>query len=161
MTMFHSSRIMNYEADNRRRWLKTLPEHPYPNDTFFNPLWLDFQTCSTIWVRISEFQQAHYVQRIDVQSRGAGSINTLRSLKVNPNSDLYNQANESIKSLTAMVDPKIPLEFSGNYPIGDSNSAAGSSGTGSGREGGTVSGSIYSDGSAGNFQTRRLSFKLN
>ncbi|KAJ5766675.1 uncharacterized protein N7511_004291 [Penicillium nucicola] len=80
------------------------------------------------------------------------TVNTLRSLKVNPNSALYNQTNKSIKSLMAMVDPTIPLEFSGNYPIGDSNSTVGSGGSGSGRNSGPVSGSINSDGSASNFK---------
>jgi hypothetical protein len=79
-------------------------------------------------------------------------VNTLRGLKVNPKSALYNQTNKNIKSLMAMVDPTIPLEFSGNYPIGDSNSTAHGGGTGSGRNGGPVSGNINSDGSASNFK---------
>ncbi|KAJ6019370.1 hypothetical protein N7522_001437 [Penicillium canescens] len=79
-------------------------------------------------------------------------VNTLRGLKVNPNSALYNQTNKNIKLLMAMVDPTIPLEFSGNYPIGDSNSTADGGGTGSGHSGGPVSGNINSDGSASNFK---------
>ncbi|KAJ6019457.1 hypothetical protein N7522_001524 [Penicillium canescens] len=79
-------------------------------------------------------------------------VNTLRDLKVNPNSALYNQTSKNIKLLMAMVDPTIPLEFSGNYPIGDSNSTADGGGTGSGHNGGPVSGNINSDGSACNFK---------
>ncbi|KAJ5146602.1 uncharacterized protein N7515_001166 [Penicillium bovifimosum] len=80
------------------------------------------------------------------------NVNTLRGLKVNPTSALYSQSNKNIQSLMAMVDPTIPLEFSGNYPIGGSNSNAGGGGTGSGRNGSPASGNIYSDGSASNFK---------
>ncbi|KAJ5593493.1 hypothetical protein N7537_010397 [Penicillium hordei] len=62
-------------------------------------------------------------------------VDLLRALKVNPNSALYNQASELIRSLMSRVDRTIPLEFYGNYPSGASDS------TGGGGDGGSESGS--------------------
>ncbi|KAJ5228631.1 hypothetical protein N7489_009339 [Penicillium chrysogenum] len=83
-------------------------------------------------------------------------VDALKALKVNPNSALYNQASESIQSLMTMVDPTIPLEFSGNYPSGDSDS------TGANNHGGSDDGSDNgnnenTDGSAGSSKAKASS----
>jgi hypothetical protein len=83
-------------------------------------------------------------------------VDALKALKVNPNSALYNQASESIQSLMAMVDPTIPLEFSGNYPSGDSDS------TGADNHGGSDDGpdsgnNDNTDGSAGSSKAKASS----
>ncbi|KAJ5447916.1 hypothetical protein N7445_002737 [Penicillium cf. griseofulvum] len=52
-------------------------------------------------------------------------VDALQALKFNPNSALYNQKDNSTRSLMAMVDPTIPLEFSGNYPSDNSDLTGG------------------------------------
>ncbi|KAJ5454996.1 hypothetical protein N7530_012765 [Penicillium desertorum] len=77
-------------------------------------------------------------------------VDLLRALKVNPNSALYNQASESIRSLMSRVDPTIPLEFYGNYPSGVSDSTGGGGDTGSesGSDSRSDGGTTNNDGSA-------------
>lgn len=83
-------------------------------------------------------------------------VDALKALKVNPNSALYNQASESIQSLMTMVDPTIPLEFTGNYPSGTSDSTGGSSNGGDddGSDSGT---NENTDGSAGSSKAKASS----
>jgi hypothetical protein len=83
-------------------------------------------------------------------------VDALRVLKSNPNSALYNQASESIQSLMTMVDPTIPLEFSGNYPTSNGGSTGDNSNGGDdgGNDGGNNS---NSDGSASSSKTKASS----
>lgn len=83
-------------------------------------------------------------------------VDALKALKVNPNSALYNQASESIQSLMTMVDPTIPLEFSGNYPSGTSDSTGGSS-NGGGDDGPDSGNNENTDGSAGSSKAKASS----
>lgn len=83
-------------------------------------------------------------------------VDALKALKVNPNSALYNQASESIQSLMTMVDPTIPLEFSGNYPSGTSDSTGGSS-NGGGDDGSDSGNNENTDGSAGSSKAKASS----
>ncbi|KAJ5503167.1 hypothetical protein N7463_006041 [Penicillium fimorum] len=83
-------------------------------------------------------------------------VDALQALKINPNSALYKQDSESIKSLMAMVDPTIPLEFSGNYPSGNSGSTDGNNHGGS--DNGPDSGNNdNTDGSAGSSKAKASS----
>lgn len=56
-------------------------------------------------------------------------VETLKSLKLNPNSALYEQQNEAVKTIMGMVDPSIPIEFNGNFPTGDEDSSSGYNGS--------------------------------
>ncbi|KAJ5465228.1 uncharacterized protein N7458_000914 [Penicillium daleae] len=73
-------------------------------------------------------------------------VQSLKDLKLNPNSALYQSSDESVKTLMAMVDPSIPLEFAGNYPTLDGSSSP-SSGAGGSSNGGSSNGSGSPDGS--------------
>ncbi|KAJ9484324.1 hypothetical protein VN97_g9056 [Penicillium thymicola] len=89
-------------------------------------------------------------------------VDLLRAVKVNPNSALYNQASESIQSLMSKVDPKIPLDFYGNYPSGVGDSTGGGSDGDS--EGGSDSrsdgGTTNNDGSASSSKTNSSSIGI-
>jgi hypothetical protein len=86
-------------------------------------------------------------------------VDALKALKVNPNSALYNQASESIQSLMTMVDPTIPLEFSGNYPSAGSDSTGG--GSDGGDDGNNDDGNnTNSDGSASSSKTKASSIGI-
>jgi hypothetical protein len=82
-------------------------------------------------------------------------VDALRALKINPLSALYNQESESIQSLMSMVDSTIPLEFSGNYPSGksDSTDGHGDGGSTDNSDGGNNNG----DGSAGSSKAKASS----
>ncbi|KAJ5143024.1 uncharacterized protein N7515_001811 [Penicillium bovifimosum] len=83
-------------------------------------------------------------------------VDALRALKINPNSALYNQKSESIQSLMSMVDSTIPLEFSGNYPSGktDSTDGHGDGGSTDDSDGGNNN---NGDGSAGSSKAKASS----
>ncbi|KAJ5824342.1 hypothetical protein N7447_006682 [Penicillium robsamsonii] len=83
-------------------------------------------------------------------------VDALQALKVNPNSALYNQPSESIASLMAMVDPTIPLEFSGNYPSGNSDSTDGNNHDGN-DDGPDSGNNENTDGSAGSSKAKASS----
>ncbi|OQD78059.1 hypothetical protein PENANT_c093G10444 [Penicillium antarcticum] len=142
-TPLSSSQIFKYTPQAIE---KALPRHPVKDI----PVMFALQP-------YYNWQTAGYNATLAIFYFPRDKVNTLRGLKVNPNSALYNQTNKNIKSLMAMVDPTIPLEFSGNYPIGDSNSTAGGGGTSSGRNGDPVNGDINGDGSASNFKVNTSS----
>ncbi|QQK39952.1 Protein MSB2 [Penicillium digitatum] len=94
------------------------------------------------------WQSTGYNATIAIFYFARDKVDALKALKVNPNSALYTQASESLHSLMGMVDPTIPLEFSGNYPSGNIDSTGGKDKGGS--DDGSGSGNNENtDGSAG------------
>ncbi|KAJ5175355.1 uncharacterized protein N7482_001232 [Penicillium canariense] len=83
-------------------------------------------------------------------------VQALKDLKLNPNSALYQQQSESVKTLMSMIDPSIPLEFAGNYPSSDGSSSSSTGGSESGN-GGSTDGNNNSDGSANSSKAKASS----
>jgi hypothetical protein len=83
-------------------------------------------------------------------------MEALNQMKLNPNSALYQVQSEAAKTIMSMIDPSIPIEFSGNYPTGDSSEGSGSTGgDGGNSDGGNETGST--DGSASSSKTKASS----
>jgi hypothetical protein len=72
-------------------------------------------------------------------------VDALKSLKLNPNSALYEQQSEAAKTIMGMIDPSIPLEFNGNFPTGDSDSTSGFNGNNDDDNGNSNSGDNNGD----------------
>ncbi|KAJ5346209.1 hypothetical protein N7452_004213 [Penicillium brevicompactum] len=89
-------------------------------------------------------------------------VDLLRALKVNPNSALYNQASETLRSLMSKVDPTIPLEFYGNYPsgVGDPSGGGSNGDNEGGRDSRSSGGIINTDGSASSSKTNPRSIGI-
>ncbi|CAG8947728.1 unnamed protein product [Penicillium salamii] len=89
-------------------------------------------------------------------------VDLLRALKVNPDSALYNQASETLRSLMSKVDPTIPLEFYGNYPsgVGDPSGGGSNGNNEGGRDSRSSGGIINTDGSASNSKTNPTSIGI-
>ncbi|OGE48714.1 hypothetical protein PENARI_c026G02594 [Penicillium arizonense] len=140
-TPLSSSQIFNYTPQAIENALPTLAAKDYPVMFALEPYY--------------NWQATGYNATLAIFYFPRDKVEALRALKVNPNSALYNQASESIQSLMTMVDPTIPLEFSGNYPTGGSDSSTGN--TGNGNNDGTDGGSNNSDGSANSSKTKASS----
>ncbi|KGO75149.1 hypothetical protein PITC_058190 [Penicillium italicum] len=89
-------------------------------------------------------------------------VDLLRALKVNPDSALYNQASETLRSLMSKVDPTIPLEFYGNYPsgVGDPSGGGSNGNNEGGRDSRSSGGIINTDGSASSSKTNPTSIGI-
>ncbi|KAJ5346976.1 uncharacterized protein N7506_000229 [Penicillium brevicompactum] len=89
-------------------------------------------------------------------------VDLLRALKVNPDSALYNQASETLRSLMSKVDPTIPLEFYGNYPsgVGDPRGGGSNGNNEGGRDSRSSGGIINTDGSASSSKTNPTSIGI-
>jgi hypothetical protein len=83
-------------------------------------------------------------------------MEALNTMKLNPNSALYTDDNEAVQTIMSMIDPSIPIEFTGNYPAdsSSSDSSSSSSSTGSSSSGNTDDGT---DGSASSSKAKASS----
>ncbi|KAJ5309109.1 hypothetical protein N7508_004488 [Penicillium antarcticum] len=141
-TPLSSSQIFNYTPQAIENALPTLAAKDYPVMFSLEPYY--------------NWQATGYNATLAIFYFPRDKVEALRALKVNPKSALYNQASESIQSLMTMVDPTIPLEFSGNYPSSGDGSSSGN--TDSGNNDGTDGGSNNnSDGSASSSKTKASS----
>lgn len=82
-----------------------------------------------------------YIATVALMYIPSDDVDTLRKMLHNPISRLYEQPNETVKTLMAMIDPSIPLL------VGDSGSSSGSSSN----SGGSGSSSSNGDGSDGGY----------
>jgi hypothetical protein len=141
-TPLSSSQIFNYTPQAIENALPTLAAKDYPVMFSLEPYY--------------NWQATGYNATLAIFYFPRDKVEALRALKVNPNSALYNQASESIQSLMTMVDPTIPLEFSGNYPSSGGGSSSGNtdSGNNDGSDGGSNN---NSDGSASSSKTKASS----
>jgi hypothetical protein len=116
------------------------------------------KTTSTMWALepYYSWQTTGYNATLAIFYFPRDKVQSLKDLKLNPNSALYQSADESVKTLMSMVDPSIPLEFAGNYPSSDGSSSSSTSGS-SGSSSGSSDGSNNADGSGNSSKTKASS----
>ena len=88
-----------------------------------------------------------YIATVALAYIPSDDVDTLRKMLHNPISKLYEQPNETVKTLMSMIDPSIPLLVGQSGTSGSSSSSDGGSGSSSSNGDGSNSG--YDQGDAG------------